>query len=155
MSRQCWQLKLICFLGIFGAIASDFDCAKAQIEPDDSLGSERSVVTPLDPDLPADEIDGGAIRGANLFHSFREFNVTQGRAAYFFSPNPEIQNILARVTGSNRSEILGTIGTFGNSNPNLFLINPNGILFGSRASLDGVKVAKLQRSATRQLEANV
>jgi large exoprotein involved in heme utilization and adhesion len=40
------------------------------------------------------------------------------------------------VTGANRSEILGTLGTFGNSQPNLFLINPNGIIFGKNASLD-------------------
>lgn len=40
------------------------------------------------------------------------------------------------MTGNNPSEILGIFGTFGNSNPNLFLINPNGILLGKDASLD-------------------
>ncbi len=62
---------------------------------------------------------------------------------YFFAPNTEIKNILARVTGRNRSEILGVLGTrvfdgitISNSNANLFLINPNGILFGKNASLD-------------------
>ncbi|MEW6492543.1 MAG: filamentous hemagglutinin N-terminal domain-containing protein, partial [Cyanobacteriota bacterium] len=39
-------------------------------------------------------------------------------------------------TGNNPSEILGTLGTFGQSNPNLFLINPNGIIFGPNARLD-------------------
>ena len=40
------------------------------------------------------------------------------------------------MTGGNRSEILGTVGTFGDSQPNLFLINPNGIIFGEDAKLD-------------------
>jgi filamentous hemagglutinin family protein len=110
--------------------------ALAQITPDATLGAENSVVVPLDPlGLPVDQINGGAIRGANLFHSFLEFNVSEGRGAYFFSPNANIQNILARVTGANPSQILGTLGTFGNSQPNLFLINPNGIFFGENASL--------------------
>ncbi|HEY9675919.1 MAG TPA: filamentous hemagglutinin N-terminal domain-containing protein, partial [Waterburya sp.] len=110
--------------------------AQSQIIPDDTLGTERSQVIPNFNGLPVEVINGGAIRGANLFHSFGEFNVAPGRGAYFFSPNTAIQNILARVTGSNPSQILGTLGTFGNSNPNLFLMNPNGIIFGSGASLD-------------------
>ena len=110
--------------------------AQSQIIPDETLGAERSQVIPNFNGLPVEVINGGAIRGANLFHSFGEFNVAPGRGAYFFSPNTTIQNILARVTGGNPSQILGTLGTFGNSNPNLFLINPNGIIFGSGASLD-------------------
>lgn len=114
------------------------DCALAQskIVPDGTLGTESSVVTPVASGLAVDVIGGGAIRGANLFHSFQEFNVSEGRGAYFFSPSAGIQNVLARVTGTNPSNILGTLGTFGNSNPNLFLINPNGIIFGPNASLD-------------------
>ncbi len=72
-------------------------------------------------------------RGANLFHSFREFNVEEGRSAYFTNPAP-IENILSRVTGDNPSQILGKLGVLGNAN--LFLINPNGIIFGQNASLD-------------------
>ena len=131
-----WQLGLVIWLGLMGAIADGKgDPIFAQVIPDTTLGSESSIVTPLDPDFSVDRIDGGAVRGNNLFHSFQQFNVTEGRGAYFFSPD-NIQNILARVTGENRSEILGTIGTFGNSSPNLFLINPNGIIFGPDASLD-------------------
>ncbi|MEH2275562.1 MAG: filamentous hemagglutinin N-terminal domain-containing protein [Nostoc sp.] len=108
------------------------------IAPDNTLGVENSkVVTNFNLNgLPVEVITGGATRGINLFHSFREFNVSEGRGAYFLSPSADIQNILARVTGSNRSEILGKLGTSGNSQPNLFLINPNGIIFGKNASLD-------------------
>ncbi|WP_442937267.1 two-partner secretion domain-containing protein [Nostoc sp.] len=62
--------------------------------------------------------------------------MSEERGAYFLSPSADIQNILARVTGNNPSEILGRLGTFGSSNPNLFLINPNGIVLGKDASLD-------------------
>ncbi len=115
----------------------------SNIIPDNSLGAESSQVDEnfqgLPPAFSRDKIEtitGGAQRGINLFHSFQEFNVSEGRGTYFFSPNAEIQNILTRVTGRNPSEILGTLGTFGNSQPNFFLINPNGIVFGENASLD-------------------
>ena len=108
---------------------------RAQIVPDGTLGAESSVVTP-DVEIngiKSDRIDGGATRGANLFHSFQDFNVGEGRGAYFSNPTA-IENILSRVTGSNLSEILGTLGVLGDAN--LFFINPNGIVFGSNASLD-------------------
>lgn len=119
-------------LGIVGSSAF----AQSNIVPDDTLGNEKSQVLPLDKNAAVDTIKGGAVRGSNLFHSFQEFNVGAGRGVYFFSPSVDIQNILTRVTGSNPSEILGILGTLGNSQPNLFLINPNGILFGENASLD-------------------
>jgi filamentous hemagglutinin family protein len=109
--------------------------AQSQIVPDRTLGAESSQVIPNVNNLPVEVINGGAIRGANLFHSFEEFNIAQGRRAFFFSPSPTIQNILARITGRNPSQILGILGTFGNSNPNLFLINPNGLIFGPNARL--------------------
>jgi filamentous hemagglutinin family protein len=100
------------------------------------LGNESSVVN-VSPDNPLlDLITGGAQRGQNLFHSFEQFNVTEGRGAYFTSPSADIVNILSRITGNNISEIFGTLGTNGASQPNLFLINPNGIVFGENASLN-------------------
>jgi filamentous hemagglutinin family protein len=109
--------------------------ANAQITPDASLGSEASKITPnVDiKGLPADRIDGGATRGANLFHSFSEFNIRDSQRVYFSNPTG-IENILMRVTGGKVSNILGTLGVTGNAN--LFLMNPNGIVFGNNARLD-------------------
>jgi len=105
----------------------------AQLTPDNTLGAENSVVRPVAP--TRDRIDGGAVRGSNLFHSFQEFNVDAGRSVYFANPTG-IENILTRVTGGNPSNIFGTLGVLGESNVNLFLVNPNGIIFGPNASLD-------------------
>ena len=108
--------------------------AIAQIIPDNSLGAESSRTVPETiKNLPSDRITGGAIRGVNLFHSWREFNIREGRGAYFDNPSG-ITNIFTRVTGPNSSNILGTLGVLGNGN--LFLINPKGIIFGPNARLD-------------------
>ena len=104
--------------------------AKAQLIPDNTLGKENSVVTPTN---LLQRIDGGAIRGSNLFHSFKEFNINNGKSVYFSNPSA-IQNILTRVTGKNQSNIFGKLGVLGNAN--LFLLNPYGIVFGKDASLD-------------------
>ena len=106
------------------------DTAFAQIIPDSSLGTENSVV---DTNSNRDTINGGAIRDANLFHSFQEFNVEALREAYFTNPDG-IANIFSRVTGNNISDIQGVLGVLGDAN--LYLINPNGILFGENARLD-------------------
>ncbi|MBI4780709.1 MAG: filamentous hemagglutinin N-terminal domain-containing protein [Oscillatoriophycideae cyanobacterium NC_groundwater_1537_Pr4_S-0.65um_50_18] len=111
--------------------------AMAQRAPiaDETLGDEQSIVSPDEVirGVPSNRIDGGARRGTNLFHSFQEFNIDAGRGAYFTNPDG-VTNILTRVTGGNQSDILGTLGVLGNAN--LFLINPNGILFGQDARLD-------------------
>ncbi|EKU97196.1 filamentous hemagglutinin family N-terminal domain protein [Leptolyngbya sp. PCC 7375] len=110
--------------------------AQSIIVPDNTLGSEESQVIENFRGLPIEVISGGALREQNLFHSFTFFNVDENRGAYFFSPNESVENIISRVTGERFSLILGTLGTFGVSEPNLFLINPNGILFGPDAVLD-------------------
>jgi len=111
------------------------ESALAQLIPDTTLGNESSVVTSnVDINgLPSDRIDGGATRGANLFHSFLQFNVGEGKGIYFSNPSA-IERILTRVTGGNSSQISGTLGVLGNAD--LFLINPNGIIFGAEARLD-------------------
>ncbi|MEH1925399.1 two-partner secretion domain-containing protein [Nostoc sp.] len=136
--NKCLQFG---FAGLLGCLSVSLLTSKTQaqqsnIVPDNTLGTESSKVIGNFQGQPIEVITGGATRQINLFHSFQEFNISEGRGAYFFSPSADIQNILARVTGSNPSEILGRLGTFGNSSPNLFLINPNGIVFGKNASLD-------------------
>ncbi|QSJ18215.1 filamentous hemagglutinin N-terminal domain-containing protein [Nostoc sp. UHCC 0702] len=132
----CLRLNLVNCVAVVGVISwTTSKQAIAQITPDATLGTESSVVTPnLEiRGIPSDRIDGGAIRGANLFHSFGEFNIKEGRGAYFTN-SQGIENILSRVTGNSRSEIFGRLGVLGSAN--LFFINPNGITFGQNASLD-------------------
>ncbi len=81
-------------------------------------------------------IKGGSLSrdGANLFHSFEKFGLSQGEIANFLS-NPQIQNILGRVVGGDASIINGLIQVTG-GNSNLYLMNPAGIVFGANASLN-------------------
>jgi filamentous hemagglutinin family protein len=120
---------------ILGGAVLNTDTTSAQLIPDTTLGNESSIVTPnVDiNNLTSDQIDGGATREANLFHSFEQFNVGEGRGVYFSNPTG-IERILTRVTGGNASNILGTLGVLGNAD--LFLINPNGIIFGAGSQLD-------------------
>lgn len=122
-------------LSIMGSIVADAMPSFGQIVPDRSLGSESSTVStnvPLGNDITK-LIEGGAVRGNSLFHSFQEFNVNNGQQVYFANPT-SIDHIIGRVTGSNVSEIFGRLGVLGNAN--LFLLNPQGFVFGPNASLD-------------------
>ncbi|MBG1245259.1 S-layer family protein [Nostoc sp. NZL] len=107
----------------------------AEIKADTTLGSESSILIQEVEVKEAigDRIDGGAVRGSNLFHSFGEFSIGNEQRVYFSNPTG-VENILTRITGNNHSNILGTLGVLGNAN--LFLINPNGIVFGANARLD-------------------
>ncbi|WP_414623167.1 filamentous hemagglutinin N-terminal domain-containing protein [Calothrix sp. CCY 0018] len=142
-----WKLYSLILLGSIGvgitSIKPCFAQTNIDIVPDNTLGTEASRINNNINvnDIPSTLIEGGAERGQNLFHSLQEFNVNEGRGAYFVVPNDAIQNILTRVTGNNPSSINGILGTilnrnFDPTNANLFLINPNGIVFGENAKLN-------------------
>ena len=84
-------------------------------------------------------ITGGNIsnngNGTNQFHSLTQFNLGTDDIANFQAKDG-ITNILTRVTGGNVSKINGNIQVTGGNNPNLFLMNPAGFIFGNGATLN-------------------
>ncbi len=101
----------------------------AQVATDGSVGARVTLAGPVF--TIADSY--GLRAGINLLHSFSIFNVRPGETATFAGAGG-IVNIIARVTGGTSSLIEGTLRS--TAAPNLFLVNPSGIVFGPAAAIN-------------------
>jgi filamentous hemagglutinin family protein len=115
LSPTLWLIFLP--LAAFGQVTSD--------------GATASIVTGTDNQNFT--VTGGTQAGENLFHSFENFSVPSNGSVVFQS-DPTTTNILSRITGNTASVIEGLLEIQG-SDANFFLLNPHGIVFGSRARL--------------------
>ena len=87
-------------------------------------------------------ITGGTRAGNNLFHSFGDFNIGASDTALFQTglvnplPDASVSNILARVTGGPSSFYGSLDSATYYPSADLFLLNPAGILFGPKATVN-------------------
>lgn len=127
---------------IFLSISAMMDIstyARAEIIPEPNLPIISDTTLPNSSKVNLSDrdrtllIQGGTEVGNNLFHSFSRFSLPNGYTAHFENHN-QIQNIFSRITGKEASYIDGLLQA--NYGANLFIINPNGIVFGSNARLN-------------------
>lgn len=118
-------LRAICIASCVTASAMG-----GQVVRDGTVGPSGAV---LGPDFVISDSDGQT-RGGNVFHSFNQFNLSEGESATFTGPS-SIRNVLVRVTGGSVSSIDGAVNC-DIAGANLIFINPFGVLFGPHATMN-------------------
>jgi filamentous hemagglutinin family protein len=139
MSAICKTTSLW-FKVVLGTFTTGLFTTRMILRVSAQVTSDHTINTTVKQNGNDFEIIDGIAQDNNLFHSFSNFSVpTNYRAIFDLAKTPNITNIFSRVTGNNISNIDGAISII-NQNPNnavnLFLMNPNGIVFGQNASLN-------------------
>jgi filamentous hemagglutinin family protein len=119
-------LTLICLAGNLPAQSQTYTPSNRPPVADPSLGTTVSGSN------NTFTVNGGSTKGQTLFHSFTDFSVPTNGRVNFTNPTGN-RDIITRVTGNSFSDINGIVNTNG---ANFFLINPNGITFGTGAQLN-------------------
>ncbi len=107
--------------------------SEAQVQT--AIRADNTLGTNVTQEGAVHTISGGTVRGPNLFHSFSQFTVGTGDTAHFAPGQVVIDNIISRITGGQQSLIDGVLQS-NQPGVNLYLLNPNGVMFGPNARLD-------------------
>ena len=105
------------------------------IMPDFEPG--RDLGTTVASNAGTHTIDGGSLRGANLFHSFASFSLAQAETAHWtraVGGADAVANVVNRVTGGSTSFLSGEINSQDFGNAAFWFINPAGVVFGAGAT---------------------
>ena len=95
-------------------------------------GTAGTTITGSGPFIVTD----GSQQLTTLFHSFHDFSPSTADVLFQLDGSQsDVDVVIGRVTGTGLSLIDGQLELTGGNNPDLFLINPNGINFGANASL--------------------
>ena len=122
---------------------------KAEITLDGTMGPQGNLAGP---DYQITE-NLGSRNGANLFHSFGQFNLNAAERATF-SGSAGIENVISRVTGGSPSSIDGQLRST-IPGADLYFLNPAGVMFGPNASLDLMGSFHVSTADVLQFQDNV
>ncbi|MEL7506587.1 MAG: CHAT domain-containing protein, partial [Cyanobacteria bacterium J06554_1] len=132
LEQRCSSRWISVLLLLLGVSAFKPEAVRAQaVTP--ALDGTGTVVTQ---DGQRFDIEQGSLsaNGENLFHSFQDFQPTNGEIVNFLA-TPSIEAIFARITGGDPAVIDGLLQISG-SGADLFLLNPAGVIFGPNARLN-------------------
>ncbi len=122
-------MKCACLAAAVMATLAAGRPAQGQIVTDGSMGAALALTGPQ---FTIPETLGSRA-GANLFHSFTDFNIAQGQSATF-TGGAGIARVISRVTGARPSTINGTLRST-IAGADFYFLNPAGIMFGPSAAV--------------------